>query len=79
MQEMKLCLGLNGAVMDHSYDKLGHLVEKSYVEWTWRFVSEYGMRLASFSCGTCYVPVCGLVSHCSCNAQLYGESAPVGY
>jgi hypothetical protein len=32
--------------MDHSYAKLGHLVEKSYVEWTWCFVSEYGMRLA---------------------------------
>jgi hypothetical protein len=46
MQEMKLCLGLNGAVMDHSYEKLGHLAKKSYVEWTWHFVSEYGMRLA---------------------------------
>jgi hypothetical protein len=46
MQEMKLCIGLNGAVMDHSYAKLGHLVEKFYVEWTWCFVSEYGMCLA---------------------------------
>jgi hypothetical protein len=42
-QEMKLCLGLNGAVMDHSYAKLGHLVKKAYIEWAWRFVSEYGM------------------------------------
>jgi hypothetical protein len=46
MQEMKLCLGLNGAVMDHSFEKLGHLVEKSFTEWTWVFLIGNGMRLA---------------------------------
>ena len=44
MQEMKLCLGLNGAVMDHSFEKLGHLVEKSFTEWTWGFLSSYGIQ-----------------------------------
>ena len=45
LQEMKMYLGLNGPIFSHSYKRLGHLVERSYCQWTWEFLDTYGMRL----------------------------------
>jgi hypothetical protein len=45
MQELKMMIGLNGTVTSHSYAMLGHLVDISYVQWTWKFMDEYGMRV----------------------------------
>jgi hypothetical protein len=45
LQEIKMYLGLNGTIFSHSYKTLGHLLEKSYCQWTWEFMDTCSMRL----------------------------------
>ena len=45
LQELKMELGLNGSVLNHSFKRLGHLATKSWVKVLWQFLQENGLQI----------------------------------